>query len=388
MGREVVERYLLLGLRLGRHIDGLVDAYYGPAELAQRVANEPLAAASELAREAADLRREVEADRSARGRWLDGQIDGLAAVAERLDGRAVSYTEEVRRCYGVGPELVAEEELAAAREELDAILPGTGTVRERYQRWQSALELPPDRILAALQLLNTELRARTRELFGLPDGESVEVETVTNQPWAGFNYYLGELCSRVVINTDLPARSLFLVNAAAHESYPGHHTEHAWKETLLIRQQGRLEESIQMIGTPQCLLSEGIATNALDALGRENGDRCAEIMREMGFGYDVALAHAIEKAAEPISRIVTTAAWMVHEQGRDVQEVRAFALRWTLETDERVAKSFDFMLHPVWRAYNVNYVAGERLVKGWRQDDPKRFERLLKEHFTPADLAS
>jgi len=27
-----VERYLLLGLRLGRHVDGLVDAYYGPPE--------------------------------------------------------------------------------------------------------------------------------------------------------------------------------------------------------------------------------------------------------------------------------------------------------------------------------------------------------------------
>ena len=29
----LVERYLELGLRLGRHLDGLVDAYYGPAEL-------------------------------------------------------------------------------------------------------------------------------------------------------------------------------------------------------------------------------------------------------------------------------------------------------------------------------------------------------------------
>ena len=25
---EIVERYLLLGLRLGRHLEGLVDAYY------------------------------------------------------------------------------------------------------------------------------------------------------------------------------------------------------------------------------------------------------------------------------------------------------------------------------------------------------------------------
>jgi hypothetical protein len=37
----VVPGYLELGLALGRHIDGLVDAYYGPAELATRIADEP-----------------------------------------------------------------------------------------------------------------------------------------------------------------------------------------------------------------------------------------------------------------------------------------------------------------------------------------------------------
>ncbi len=34
---EVTTSYLELGLRMGRHIDGLVDAYYGPPELAQQV---------------------------------------------------------------------------------------------------------------------------------------------------------------------------------------------------------------------------------------------------------------------------------------------------------------------------------------------------------------
>ena len=31
------ERYLVLGLRLGKHVDGLVDAYYGPKELKEQV---------------------------------------------------------------------------------------------------------------------------------------------------------------------------------------------------------------------------------------------------------------------------------------------------------------------------------------------------------------
>lgn len=33
----VTERYLQLGLRLGQHVDGVVDAYFGPRELAAAV---------------------------------------------------------------------------------------------------------------------------------------------------------------------------------------------------------------------------------------------------------------------------------------------------------------------------------------------------------------
>ena len=39
---SAAERYLVLGLRLGKHVDGLVDAYYGPPELQAQVdAEEP-----------------------------------------------------------------------------------------------------------------------------------------------------------------------------------------------------------------------------------------------------------------------------------------------------------------------------------------------------------
>ena len=45
----------------------------------------------------------------------------------------------------------------------------------------------------------------------------------------------------------------FVAELAAHETYPGHHTEHVTKEQTLVRDQGRLEESILLIGTPQAL---------------------------------------------------------------------------------------------------------------------------------------
>ena len=41
VSETIAERYLRLGLRLGRHVDGLVDSYAGPPELATEVESEP-----------------------------------------------------------------------------------------------------------------------------------------------------------------------------------------------------------------------------------------------------------------------------------------------------------------------------------------------------------
>ena len=46
----VVERYLELGLQLGRHIDGFVDAYFGPPDIKARVDAAPVVATSSRAR--------------------------------------------------------------------------------------------------------------------------------------------------------------------------------------------------------------------------------------------------------------------------------------------------------------------------------------------------
>ena len=70
---------------------------------------------------------------------------------------------------------------------------------------------------------------------------------------------LGGGRSRFDLNTDLPARAAELVHVAAHEAYPGHHLEHAWKEAELVERRRRLESSILLINTPECLISEGLA---------------------------------------------------------------------------------------------------------------------------------
>jgi hypothetical protein len=388
MDADVVDRYVALGLRLGRHVDGLVDAYYGPAELFEQIASEPMSPAGDLAREAAELRDAVATmGDSRRARWLLAQLDGLAATAERLDGRRVGYIEEIRRCYGAIPEAIHDDELEDVHHRLAEVLPGAGTLRERYQAWRKKHELPREAVLPALQVVGREIRTRTRTRFGLPEGESVDYELVTNQPWGGFNYYLGGLRSRVVINTDVPTHTQFLVDAAAHETYPGHHTEHAWKEALLVRGQHRREESIFLIPTPQSLIAEGIATNARTALGSDAEEACGAILEERGWSYELDLTRAIRKIMRPMGQAWTTVALMVHEQRKGIDEARAFADRWILDSNEQNEKRIQFILHPTWRAYVALYDIAERLVEKWTGGEASRFKRLLTEQMTTADLS-
>ena len=104
-----VDRYLELGLRLGRHVDGFVDAYYGPVAVADRVAAEPIVAPEALAADAGRLVVDLHAGAgepglgAARRHWLRGQAVGLHTSARKLAGAAISYADEVEQCYGVRP---------------------------------------------------------------------------------------------------------------------------------------------------------------------------------------------------------------------------------------------------------------------------------------------
>lgn len=383
----IVERYLLLSLRLGRHIEGFVDFYYGPPSLAELVKGEEPTPPGALADESRELARSLgDLGEPQRERWLAAQLDGLAAVAERLDGSPMSYAEEVRRCYGIDLDPATEDELAAAHRRLDELMPGKDPLSERYRAWRRERELPLHTLLSAAEALATELRRRTHELFGLPEGETAEFELVKNEPWDAFNYYLGGRRSRVAINSDVPLRAEALPVLVAHELYPGHHTENALKEALLVDGRGQLEEAIAPVGTPQSLIAEGVATTALEILGKDAEVACAQILSGFGAGYDAELVRSVREAYRPIWRTHDSAAHMIHVEGRDLDEVRAFLLRWSLRPPNEVEQTIEFVTHPTWRSYVAVYERGRRLVEAWTGADPTRYRRLLTEQLTTTDL--
>jgi hypothetical protein len=386
---DVVTSYLELGLRLGRHIDGLVDAYFGPPELAEQVEAEELHEPSKLASDAAALLEAIDGAglEEQRTRWLRAQLVGLETVARKLAGEEIGYEDEVERCYGVRPRRVPEEVFAAAHEELDAALPGSGSVAERYQGWREGDGLQGATLAAVVEALAADFRSRTDALLGLPAGESAHFKYVSDEPWAAFNYYQGELQSRIAFNTDTSMTPTFVTELVAHETYPGHHTERVWKEELLVRGRDQAEESILMIGTPQSMIAEGIASLAAEILLGSNEQKVtASHVAETGVDYDPDVSRAVQRARVPLEDVPGNAAFLLHADGVTVEEAQEYLMRWGLHSEKRARHSARFMTDSVWRAYVTTYTDGYRLCRDWVGGDAERFKRLLTEQLTPADL--
>jgi hypothetical protein len=385
---DVVGGYVELGLRLGRHVDGLVDAYFGPPEIKGRVEAEPLRRPAELAADAAALQEALDGELDPpRARWLRGQLVGLETVARRLAGEEIPFADEVERCYGIRPTRTPEEEFERAHRELDATLPPGPSLTERYQAWREGSAVQGEALHTVVATLSEEFRGRTEELFGLPTGESVTWEFVSDEPWAAFNYYQGGLQSRIAVNVDVSLSPNFVSELVAHETYPGHHTEHAWKEHLLVRELGQTEESILVIGTPQATIAEGLAGLAPDILfGDEFEEVAARHVAAVGVVYDSEVAKAVKRAAQPLERVAANAALMLHEDGVSTDDAREYLMRWGLRSETRAEHNVRFMTDPVWRSYVTTYTDGLQLCSHWVVGDPARYRRLLTEQLSPADL--
>jgi hypothetical protein len=345
--------------------------------------------ASELAGQAADLRAEVtrlgiERDRIA---WLDGQLRGIEAACEWLDGRPLSYRELMHRCHGVEAVQADESQFEQAHEMIVRELPGPGSPRERFGAWMASQQVRGVRLIAGLEALARELRHRSHERWTLPDDEAITLEIARGQPWAGYAQYRGGLRSLIQINDELPIAAWRMVELVAHEAYPGHHTEHVCKDVALVRGEDRAELSVWVYPTPQALMAEGIAMLAPEILlGDEIEEVGARCLRPLGIVYDTAGSAAVRRAKELLLAVRSNLALMVDGGQIDRAGMRAYARRWLLEDDGYIERVVENLCERPWPPYESCYPEGLRACRRFVGGDPDRFGQLLREQLAPATL--
>ncbi|MEU4843294.1 DUF885 domain-containing protein [Nocardia testacea] len=390
----LVIEYLRLGLAFDRIEEGFVDAYTADPRLRQEVENAPKPEPRELARTAARLRAELPNAGlgAARTEFIDVHLRALECSGRKFAGDDIGFVDEVRAYFDVDIAPGDPADYQEAHRKIDEVLGGSGPLMERMAAHRKADEIPPEKLEACVEAFSGALRELVRARYPLPDHEHVTYEVVGDKPWSGFNYYLGNYRSKVAINSDLRQHMANLPRLISHESYPGHHTEHCRKEAGLVAA-GQAEQTIFLVNTPQCLMAEGLADLALRSIVGPGWGRWAEeIYADLGLRFDGERAERLAEASGQLLGVRQDAALMLHDQGKDADDVAAFLERWSLTTPDRARQSLRFLSSPLWRAYISTYVEGYRLLGGWldratdEDDRADRFRRLLDEPLIPSAL--
>ena len=396
---RLIREYLMLGLRFDRVEEGYVDSFTGDPQLRRAVADEPAPDPAELAAGARRLLGELAAVprttafTDQRAEFVAAHLRALDCAGRRFAGAEIGFVDEVRAYFDVDIRRGDEDRYRAAHAQIDGVLGGSGPLADRMEADRHIDEIPPHRVEEAIHAFSSALRDTVRATYPLPDAETVVYEIVSDKPWSGFNYYEGDYRSRVAVNTDLKQQMSHLPALIAHEAYPGHHTEHCRKEAGLVAGLGQAEQTIFLVNTPQCLMAEGLADLALyAAVGPGWGRWAREIYADLGLRFDGERAEALATARADLAGVRQDAALMLHDEGRDVDDVVAFLRRWLLVDDTRARQMLRFLSSPLWRAYTSTYVEGYRLLRAWLDSRPdgvgltERFGRLLDEPLIPSSL--
>jgi hypothetical protein len=299
--------------------------------------------------------------------YLTKQLRAMEARLEMAGGRKFKFDEETRRLFDAVAPVNPEEHFRALVTELDAALPGPGTLPERLANFRKRFIIPPDRLDAVFQAAIKEARAQTMKHIALPAGESFTVEYVTKKPWGGYNWYKGNFHSVIQVNTDLPSYIDRAVDLAVHEGYPGHHVYNALLEKNLLRERGWVEFSLYALFSPQSLIAEGTANYGKEVVFTEAGRLKFE--REVLWplaGLDPALVdeyYRVQRLTRGLSFASNEAARRYLNGEITAAQAADWLNRFGLQEPARAEKQVRFM--DTYRSYVINYNLGEELVRNY-----------------------
>ena len=416
---SLTNAYLRLTLEAGTHEAEYVDAYYGPPELRERAVARPRSRAAlegearamvlvidNLLQQPDLAARSPEPDYSDRRRLL--ALRGMLVAAETrlkmIGGERFRFADEARGQFGVEVTTRPLSDFDAILARLDTLIPGDGPLAARVDAFNERYVIPADRLRPVFDAAIAECRRRTMAHMTLPEGESFTMAFVTDKPWSGYNYYLGNYQSRIEINTDLPIRISRAVDLGCHEGYPGHHVLNLMVESRMARggatANGRpgapwIEYTVNPLYSPTSVLSEGSANYGID-LAFPGPERLAferDVLYPLA-GLDPSTAEAFwrgQQATEALGGARLTIARMYLDGEIDRARAVELTQRYLLLSPARAEQSVGFTDH--YRSYVLNYGWGKDLVRQYiergQPDDAtrwRRMEHILSEPTLPTDL--
>jgi hypothetical protein len=393
--KEFDQRYMALVLEINKHIAGYIDAYIGPLDLKDEINSRPLRLPALLMEDFAWLRDNIPSADVARQAYLEAMLRAVETTLQILAGEDIPYMEEVQRIYDIMPQRVHEDQFLQAQNDLDAHLPGRGSLADRFEKWRNQYSIPSEELLPALRIVQSETSSRTKALVDLPRGDSIDLELVNEQPWSAYNWFQGNGHSLIQFNTDIPKSALSLVDVMAHEGYPGHHTEAVVKEEQLWRRHGYGETSAMLLNSPAAVISEGIATTAVEIIfpNREHLHWTLDVLLPaipMRIEETAEQLWSIQQAMRQLRWVTGNAAILYHSGQLSQEEASDYIRTYSLTSPKRAQKSLEFITHPLYGSYPFTYTEGYELISKAAGNGDKMavFLSCLTGQILPSQLAA
>jgi len=274
---DEARQYVRLAVALGERDPDALDFYAGPADAVAEVRRDPPTLTA-IRRDAETLARRVrdpayEGSRrapadaivlDARVKSLVADLTAIIARVDLLTGTRRPYDQESVGFFGMAPAPIEEPRVADLRSQIADIVGHGDRLVDRYVAFAARFTIPPDRLAAVVDAALDECRRRTVAHVTLPPGERVTIEFVRDKPWSAFSRYGGDGRSVIQINADFRFTVDQALQVACHEGYPGHHTRNALTAPRRGATTERPERSVQLMFSPEALVSEASAMLAAD----------------------------------------------------------------------------------------------------------------------------
>lgn len=396
--------YVKLALAVGAHDPDYIDAYFGPEEWKSEVEQQQLSL-QEIAKNASsELKALQKLDISGldplsvlRHRHLVRQFESLLVRVQLLDGAKLSFDDESLALYdAVAPHQPASH-FQKILDQLEGLLPGTGSLNDRYTIFKQNFQIPEDKIDPVFQAAVTECRKRTKQHMDLSENETFTIEYVKDKPWAGYNWFKGGGKSVIQLNVSLPVYIDNAIDLACHEGYPGHHVYNILREKELLEKRKWVEFSIYPLFSPLAFIAEGTANYGIDVAfpGNERVAFETSVLFPLS-GLDPARAqdyYKVKALTDQLSYAVNEAARSYLDGEISREETIQWLRQYAMMPPERADNRMQFI--EKYRTYVVNYNLGKDLVKDYIEsktenaDAEKRwreFEKLILTPILPSDL--
>lgn len=404
--QSLAAQYVHLGLTIGQYDENFVDAYYGPDSLKPTTIKKDVFPKDSLLNEVQRLQQSfqtlietTEDDTIAvRAKWIQAQLTAFSRRIKIFSGEFASFDEESKELFGAVAPVYPESHYQSLVAELDGILPGTGSIPERFQTLANKFIIPKEKLDTVFKASIAECRKRTLQHYTLPENEKFALEFVTGKSWSGYNWYKGNYESLIQINTDINIFVDRAIDVGSHESYPGHHVYNMLMEKNLYHDKGWVEISLYPLFSPQSLIAEGTANYGIEVAfpGNDGVQFSKDVLLPLA-GLDTTGITTYFQALQIKGKLN----FARNEAGRgiinntmDSTEVMRWLTDYCLMNEETAGKSVRFIEN--YRTYIINYNYGLELVKnyieakgGTADQADKRwflFAWLLSNPVTPSTL--